>query len=92
MTIMIRNRIPARFRRRESGSDRWIPRLLLLLFGAFLIVMGIVGVNRGNRWTVVYHPIFDQAQLAPTIGFCFIGFLFVVLGAIPWGRGDGSKR
>ena len=89
---MIGNRTSTRFRKRDSSSDRWIMRLLFLLFGAFLIIMGIVGVHRGNRWTVVHNPIFDQPQLAPTIGFCFIGFLFVVLGAIPWGRGDASKR
>jgi hypothetical protein len=72
--------------KRNPEEQRWVARLVFVLFGALIAATGYEALHEGYLWTVGYSARLGRAGFGTTLGLVGMGVFFIILGVIPWPR------
>lgn len=71
---------------RAATSTQWPFRMLFILLGLGVAWTGWEAIEHGYWWIRDYNPRLGIVAVGPSLGFVFMGALFVLMGLIPWPR------
>jgi ABC-type Fe3+ transport system permease subunit len=83
------NHQESEFTQARSPEDRkngvpWQFRVISIAIGAWAIAAGLNAYYSGQNWFASHSPRFGW-QVRPTLDIAVMGFMFVLLGILPWG-------
>ena len=68
---------------RKNGIP-WQARVVLIAIGTWGIAAALNSYHSGQKWFALHGPRAGW-QIRPTLDIAIMGFMFVLLGILPWG-------
>lgn len=75
---------------RYVPERRWPFRLLFVLLGLLIMLVGWEAIRQGYWWVRNYDATQGFIGYGTTLMFVFFGAIFVILGLVPWPKAESK--
>lgn len=80
----MRSRYESQVTTKRAPEPEWPWRLVLIIVGVGLILMGREMLHQGYLWVAGFDARFGRIAHRPSVDYIVIGLLTVLIGVLPW--------